>query len=282
MAFVVILHLPAERKSMLMEILMRWTAMSVIEGANGVRLQPNCVYVPPPHAVVKMSEGRLRVAPSESDGAFRPIDAFFDSLGNEMRERAAGIVLSGTGNDGALGLKAIKTCGGLTLAQGGDGAGPEYSEMPQGAIATGAVDLVAPVEEMPAHLMRVWNGNHPPADLPKDSADGERLRLEICEILRAQLGHDFSDYRRQTFMRRVERRMQVMNAHSVQDYVDKLSQSSDEAGMLFRDLLIRVTSFFRDQETFKTLEDKVVPLLFADKNADSTVRLWVPGCATGE
>jgi two-component system CheB/CheR fusion protein len=281
MAFVVILHLPAARKSMLTEILTRWTTMPVIEGADGVRVEPNRVYVPPPHSVVTLSDGRLRVDASAHDGAFRPIDAFFDALGTEVRERAVGIVLSGTGNDGTLGLKAIKACGGLTLAQGADGSAPQYSEMPEGAIATGAVDLVTSAEDMPAHLMRVW-GTSPSMPLRDDSTETERLRQEICGILRAQLGHDFSDYRKQTFMRRVGRRMQVLNISSVEDYVRKLSNSPDEANMLFRDLLIRVTRFFRDEETFQTLETKVVPLLFAGKHADSTVRVWVPGCATGE
>src|SRR5688572_14627787 len=282
MGFVVILHLPAERKSMLTEILARWTSMKVLEGADGVRVEPNCVYVPPPHAVVTLARGRLRVEHSSQDGSFRPIDSFFDSLGTELREKAVGIVLSGTGSDGALGLKAIKACGGLTLAQGADGSAPQYPEMPQGAIATGAVDLITGVEEMPRHLVRVWGNNASPASTPNDSTVKEQLRVQICAILRAQLGHDFSDYREQTFMRRVERRMQMTNAASLEDYVRKLSSSPDEGNMLFRDLLIRVTSFFRDQETFETLETKVIPLLFADKHADATVRLWVPGCATGE
>jgi len=282
MGFVVILHLPAERKSMLAEILTRWTTLKVLEGADGVRVEPNCVYVPPPHALVTLAHGRLRVEHSSQDGSFRPIDSFFDSLGMELRENSVGIVLSGTGNDGALGLKAIKACGGLTLAQGGDGSAPQYPEMPQGAIATGAVDLITGVEEMPSHLIRVLGRTPAPASPPDESSHRERLRVQICAILRNQLGHDFSDYREPTFMRRVERRMQVTNAASLEDYVGKLSASPEEATLLFRDLLIRVTSFFRDQETFKTLETKVIPLLFADKHADATVRLWVPGCATGE
>ncbi len=210
MAFVMVLHLPAERKSMLVEILERWTTMQVIEGVDGSRLQPNCVYVPPPHALVTISEGQLKVARTEGSGMFRPIDAFFDSLATQMAELSVGIVLSGTGSDGALGLKAIKDRGGLTMAQGGAGSAPQYSEMPDGAIATGAVDLVAPVEEMPGHLIRMLgNGSHAPS-IPHKVDDVERLRLEICSILRTRLGHDFSGYRSPTFLRRVERRMQVM------------------------------------------------------------------------
>jgi two-component system CheB/CheR fusion protein len=157
MAFVMILHLPADRKSMLTEILARWTSMPVVEVSARVMIEPNHVYVPPPHAIVTLVDGYLSVEmpPTSADRVFRPIDAFFDSLASALRERSVGIVLSGTGSDGALGLKAIKECGGLTIAQGISGSAPQYGEMPAGAIATGAVDIVAPVEEMPGHLLRL-------------------------------------------------------------------------------------------------------------------------------
>ncbi len=282
LAFVVILHLPADRKSMLIEILARWTPMRVVDGANGTKVEPNCVYVPPPHSVVKLHKGYLRVERADTNEVFRPIDGFFDSLGQELGERAVGIILSGTGSDGSLGLKALKAKGGLTLAQGTDRTAPQYPEMPQGAVSTGAVDLIAPVEEMPGHLLRLFGSASNTAAMLSNVDEVERLRLEICSLLRAQLGHDFSGYRSQTFLRRVERRMQVLNTPTLPEYVARLARSPEECTMLFRDLLIRVTSFFRDQATFDTLRDKVVPLLFADKRADATVRVWVPGCATGE
>jgi two-component system, chemotaxis family, CheB/CheR fusion protein len=284
MAFIILLHLPADRKSMLTEILARWTAMRVLDGADGALIEPNCVYVPPPHALVTVSDGHLgvQVPPETNDRLFRPIDGFFDSLGSSLRERAVGIVLSGTGSDGALGLKAIKECGGLTLAQGSDGSAPQYGEMPAGAIATGAVDLVVPVQAMPGHLLRLRTNGTATAEQKTDGKPLEATRLEICGILLAELGHDFSGYRPQTFMRRVERRMQVLNVASVQNYVGRLKSDHDEAVLLFRDLLIRVTSFFRDKETFEALEAKVIPQLFETKKADGTVRVWVPGCATGE
>jgi len=157
MAFVMVLHLPSGRKSMLTEILARWTRMPVVEVTDRVTIQPNHVYVPLPHAIVSLTDGQLNVEMPAlgSDRIFRPIDAFFDSLGSSLRERSVGIVLSGTGNDGALGLKVIKECGGLTIAQGTNGTAPQYDEMPAGAIATGTVNIVAPVEEMPAHLLRL-------------------------------------------------------------------------------------------------------------------------------
>jgi two-component system, chemotaxis family, CheB/CheR fusion protein len=284
MAFVILLHLPADRKSMLPEILARWTPLRVIEVQNQTSLEPNCIYVPPPHALVTVADGRLEVQlPEErNDKLFRPIDGFFDSLGSALRERAVGIVLSGTGSDGALGLKAIKERGGLTLAQGRDGSGPLYGEMPAGAIATGAVDLVLAVEEMPQHLSRLTAANDAPATVPDDANEVEAARQAICAILRRRLGHDFADYRTQTFMRRVERRRQMRNVASLQHYVECLQDDPEEAALLFRDLLIRVTSFFRDKRTFDALEAQVIPALYAQKRADAAVRVWVPGCATGE
>ncbi|HEY2419449.1 MAG TPA: chemotaxis protein CheB [Steroidobacteraceae bacterium] len=157
MAFVMILHLPANRRSLLPEILARWTSMRVVEGLDGALIEPNRVYVPPPHSIVTLNSGRLIVQVSAADDrkVARPIDAFFGALATALREQAVGIVLSGTGSDGALGLKAIKECGGLTIAQGTEGNAPQYGEMPAGAIATGSVDLVLPIDAIPAELVRL-------------------------------------------------------------------------------------------------------------------------------
>jgi two-component system, chemotaxis family, CheB/CheR fusion protein len=285
MAFIMILHLPADRKSLLPEILARWTTMRVIEGLDGALIEPNCVYVPPPHSIVTLTDRRLgvRMPTPNVRASFRPIDAFFDSLASSLQEQAIGIVLSGTGSDGALGLKAIKTSGGLTIAQGGEGKGPEYAEMPTGAIATGSVDLIAAVEEIPGHLLRMKATRLANLERPVDPAQRiNESRLKICAILRGQLGHDFSNYRDKTFLRRVQRRMQVVNVETLDEYLGKLQADHAEVVALFRDLLIRVTSFFRDKETFETLQRLVIPRLFAGKQADSAVRVWVPGCATGE
>ena len=283
MAFVMILHLPADRKSMLTEILSRWTAMRVREGTNGTLLEPNCVYVPPPHTVVSLAGRHLVVGTAADDEKVsRPIDGFFDALASSLGEQSVGIILSGTGSDGALGLKAIKACGGLTLAQGSDGSAPQYAEMPSGAIATGSVDVIAPVEEIPGYLVRLKGPRTAIPDTTPTAASNDALRLEICAIVRAQLGHDFSGYRDKTFLRRVQRRMQVLGATSLEGYVERLRVDHAEVVVLFRDLLIRVTSFFRDEEIFETLEAKVIPRLFANKTADHRARIWIPGCATGE
>ncbi len=289
LAFVVVLHLPANRRSLLAEILQRWTTMPVREVEDGDRIRPNTVYVPPPHAVTTYRDGCLNVTKPPDDGPreFRPIDAFFDTLAAGLGEDAVGIVLSGTGSDGALGLKAIRACSGLTIAQSfGDDQSDHvqhYEGMPAGAIATGAVDLVSAVQDMPGHLIRLLGTKlEAPAHADGSVAGTEELRLRICNLLRQRIGHDFANYKEKTFLRRVHRRMQVRDVATLARYADLLDEDTSEALMLFRDLLIRVTSFFRDSEAFDVIERVVVPRLFADRHADHTVRVWVPGCSTGE
>ena len=287
-AFVVVLHLPHNRKSMLAEIISRWTTMPVREVEGEVELAANRVYVPPPNSAVTFEGGALRARArgSAEPRDDRPIDGLFDGLAATYGEQAIGIVLSGTGSDGALGLKAIKTAGGFTLAQGGQPRGnsaskPEYDGMPAGAIATGAVDLALAVEAMPDALARL----RPTPNQDKAAGPAEQMeeqRLAICAILRRRVGHDFSGYKDKTFLRRVQRRMQVLGVDAVPDYVARLDAGDEEATLLFKDLLIRVTSFFRDAETFELLAREVVPRLFAGKRAEDMVRVWVPGCATGE
>ncbi|HEY4172573.1 MAG TPA: CheR family methyltransferase [Rhodopila sp.] len=283
-SFVVLMHLPDDRRSMLPEILQRWTTMPVFEATDGQMIEANRVYVPPPHAIVLLQDGRLNIKRPARDAPrdYRPIDGFFNSLAADLRENAAGVILSGTGSDGALGLKAIKQRGGLTFAQGVDGSAPQHEGMPLGAIATGAVDIVAPVEDIPGHLLRMRR-NASANDLDRQPPEEtEETRLAICNIVRTRLGHDFSGYKDKTFLRRVQRRMQVVGIDTIQNYAVRLEQDHDEVTALFRDLLIRVTSFFRDNATFDVLEQQVIPRLFDGKHADGAVRVWVPGCATGE
>ena len=296
MGFVVILHLPPDRRSLLPEILARWTTMPIIEATEGCVVEANHIYVPPAGAVVTLADGRLHPRMPAPDGRREPtpIDLFFASMATTLGEDAIGVVLSGTGSDGALGLKAIKARGGLTLAQGAGAAGgasgdapgefpPQHGGMPASAIATGAVDIVAPVEAMPVRILAVreaLRGAADPASLPEGQA--EAARLAICGILHRQLGHDFSGYKEKTFLRRIHRRMQVLSLSEVSAYVARLEADPAEVVMLFRDLLIGVTSFFRDTETFEALKRVAMPLLFENKVAEDTIRVWVPGCATGE
>jgi two-component system CheB/CheR fusion protein len=285
LVFLVVLHLAPERASMLVDILSRWTAMPVHQAVDGQRPLPEHVYVIPPNAVLTVKQGLLRLAPSlEPRHTNTAIDALFASLATDLGEAAVGVVLSGTGSDGALGLKAIKQCGGITLAQGGAGPAPEHGGMPSAAIATGAVDLVLPAKEMPARILTIL-GAPAAADAlnaPAAAVSGnDGFRRDICQILRDQLGHDFGHYKEPTFMRRVQRRMQVTGL-SEQAYRDRLSADRNEVVLLFRDLLIGVTSFFRDQPTFQVVEDVVLPRLFQNKTGKDQLRIWVPGCATGE
>ena len=288
LAYVVVLHLPPNRRSLLAEILQRWTAMPVREVQDGDEVRPNILYVPPSHASTTFRSGRLHVSdpPEGAPREFRPIDGFFDTLASGLRGDAVGIVLSGTGSDGALGVKAIRAFGGLTIAQSFEdnesGSVQHFDDMPAGAIATGAVDLVCAVQDMPGHLVRLLGRKleSPPQEEGEEAV--EAMRLHICALLRAKVGHDFANYKEKTFLRRVHRRMQVRDVPTLSQYADLLEEDHHEAQMLFRDLLIRVTSFFRDGDAFAMIERLVVPRLFADRHADHTVRVWVPGCSTGE
>jgi len=285
LAFVVVLHLAAGRKSMLADILARWTKMPVAEASDGVAIEANHVLVIPAGTVALLREGRVLLRPMDAGDAtnITPIDGFFDSVASSLTEDAIGVILSGVGHDGSLGLKAIKARGGLTLAQGGDGTGPEYRGMPESAVAAGAVDLYVQVAEMPdrilaARQVRLATQRH----AEQASGDGGAVRRTICEILRSRLGHDFSQYKHQTFMRRVQRRMQVLRLTQYERYIKVLETDREQAMLLFRDLLIGVTSFFRDAAVFKLLQKDIIPRLFVGKNATSDLRIWVPGCATGE
>lgn len=283
LAFVVMLHLSPDRASMLAEVLGRWTEMPVEQATDGVAVAAEHVYVIAPNTLMTIEHGRLHLrTPKTPMRENTPIDIFFTSLAADLGARAIGVVLSGTGSDGALGLKAIKQAGGVSLVQGGDGSGPQYSGMPASAIATGAVDLILPVDTMPQHILRLEARPEPPSE-QSDTADADinAARPEICGILRNRIGHDFSGYKEQTFMRRVQRRMQF-NGLGLQDYLQRLRRDPSEVELLFHDLLIGVTNFFRDAEAFDALAKTVLPHLFEGKGADNAVRVWVPGCATGE
>ncbi len=284
MGFVVVLHMSADHKSALPEIIARWTAMPVREAADGDQVKPDQVYVIPPGHIGTLRQGQLRLRPL-APGVPReatPIDQFFDSLAADLGEDAIGIVLSGTGHDGALGLKAIRARGGLTLAQGTDGTAPQHSEMPHSAIATGAVDLIVPVQDMPGLMVGIKERHEAAATATQSALQTDTARLSICEVLRARVGHDFSGYKEATFLRRVQRRMQVLGLAEMNAYVAKLEADREEAVLLFRDLLIGVTTFFRDAGAFEAVKQVVLPRLFEGKGARDQVRVWVPGCATGE
>ncbi len=278
MAFAVVMHLDPNRESLLAEILGRSTRMPVVNAQDGEQVEAQHVYVLRAGAIMTTREGRLQVRRFGSlDRERAPIDLFFSSLAEDQGEHAIGIVLSGSGTDGTLGLKAIKEHGGLTIAQGSNLSRPRFAEMPSSAVTAGFVDLLLPVEEIPGRLI-AYVRNTGAVDLRRT---GDALS-RIYALLRSRTGHDFSLYRDKTFQRRVERRMQVCQTERLEDYVERLQGEPDEVGALFRDLLIGVTDFFRDPVAFQALEAQVLPKLFESKVAADGLRVWVPGCATGE
>ena len=282
MAFVVVQHLDPEHKSLLPEVLGHASRLPVRSIEPDMPVEANTVYVIPPNAALAIEQGRLQLgAPTAARGFRTPIDDFLTSLATDQGANAACVILSGSGSDGTQGLRAIKEHGGLTLAQ----AGAEHAGMMRSAVATGMVDEVLAVEEIPGRLADYFR--HPRRVGSTQDAEAARQETvdhlaQICTLLRARTGHDFRDYKDRTVVRRVQRRMQVLQIDAVAAYVERLQQDPKELDLLFQDLLIGVTNFFRDPAAFEALARTVIPRLFENKGADDTVRVWVPGCATGE
>jgi two-component system CheB/CheR fusion protein len=283
MAFVLVQHLARDHKSILSELIRRYTKMQVFQVEDGMVIKPNCAYIIPPNRDMALVNGALQLLePTLARGIRLPIDFFFRSLAQDQHDRAVCIVLSGTGSDGALGVRAVKGEGGMVMAQTPEST--EYDGMPRSAIATGMVDFVLPPNEMPAKLLayaaHAFRAYHVP-DSSQVTQQPDGLE-KIFLLLRSQTGHDFSQYKRSTIVRRVERRMAVHQIDRLEDYLRYMQLTRGEADILFRELLIGVTSFFRDSEIFDEIRKQVIPQLFAGKAASSVIRVWVPGCSTGE
>lgn len=279
MSFVIVQHLDPNHKSILTDIIRRYTRMPVYEATNLVNAEPNCIYIIPPNRDMILQDGMLQLTkPAQPHGHRLPIDLFFISLAQSKQEKAIGVVLSGTGNDGTKGLRAIKAEGGMVMAQAPESS--EYNNMPLSAIATGLVDYVLKPEEMPAQLIAYTTQAF--GITPKVALYLESSVKNIFNLLRIKTGHDFSHYKYSTISRRVERRMAIQNIEDVDQYVRYLEQKPAEVEALFRDLLIGVTSFFRNPEAFEALKEQVIPRLFTGKYPGSLIRVWVPGCSTGE
>ncbi|MDY9925388.1 chemotaxis protein CheB [Methanosarcina sp.] len=279
MAFILVQHLDPNHKSILTDLIGRYTQMPVYEVKDGMVVQPDCIYVIPPNHDMVLEYGTLQLLkPAEPRGHRLPIDLFFRSLAQNKQEMAIGIVLSGTGSDGTLGVQAIKTEGGMVMAQTLESS--EYDGMPQSAIATGLVDYILAPAEMPAQLIAYVNQAF--GKRPHVVVQAEDAMKKIFNLLRTRTGHDFSLYKQSTISRRIERRMAIQNIKSVDEYVHHLEQKPVEVEALFQDFLIGVTSFFRNPTAFDALQEKIIPNLFSGKHSDSTIRVWVPGCSTGE
>jgi two-component system CheB/CheR fusion protein len=278
MAFVLVSHLDPSHASILTEILQRSTHMQVVEVQDQMQVEPDHVYVIPPNREMAIFHGVLQLSvPEQPRGKRMPIDAFLHSLAEDQGELAIGIILSGTGTDGTLGLRAILGAGGVSLVQ--EPATAKYNGMPDSAIDAGYATLVLPVEKMPEALMSGLRAHNMPQ--PASTVITSCIN-KILMQLHSATGHDFSQYKKSTIGRRIERRMSMHGIDSLDVYARYLKENPAEISMLFKELLINVTSFFRDPEAFDTLKSEVLPKLFADKPEDYVLRVWVAGCATGE
>jgi two-component system CheB/CheR fusion protein len=278
-AFVVVVHLDPQHRSELPAILAARTKMPVLQIGARMRLEANRVYVIPPNRRLEMVEHEVSALEfDEPRGQRAPIDLFFRSLAEQLGDGFA-VILSGAGSDGTIGVRAVKEAGGIILVQEPNEA--EYDSMPRSAIATGAVDFIMPVGDLAKRLVDLMRVKEIVTVPAAPNFGGELLR-RILEDLRRRTGHDFSKYKRSTVLRRIARRMQVAHAGSLKEYHDFMRDNAEEAQALLGDLLISVTTFFRDGEAFATIAKDVVPALFKDKQPDETIRVWVSGCATGE
>ncbi len=291
MAFILVQHLDPTHESLMVELLSGHTALTVVEAVDGRRIERDHLYVIPPGAYLSIDQGHLRLsAPLAPHGSRMPFDFLLKSLAKDAGGRAICVVLSGTGTDGTLGVQAIRDAGGLVIAQDPEEAG--YGGMPRSAILSGAVDRTLALADMPAaladHLAHLGRDNSPAK--PPGGASGERMAptesplAEIIDLLRAGTAHDFTLYKPGTLQRRTERRM-AMTGIATDDmtrYLDVLRHDPAELGLLANDLLINVTSFFRDAKVFDYLAEKTIPDMVANHPADTPLRIWVAGCSTGE
>jgi two-component system CheB/CheR fusion protein len=295
MAFVIVLHLSPKHESIADQVLQRATRMRVIQVTTPTRIEKNCVYLISPSNNLSMEDGHLCVTHVDRlPGRPVTIDLFFRSLAEAHGERAISIILSGSGSDGSVGIGRIKEFAGITIAQSPEDA--EYEDMPRNAIATGMVDIVLPIVDIPQKLIELWT-NMRAIELPQSAQGGtvflagvgehtaspaERALHAILTTLHTRTGHDFHHYKRATVLRRIERRLQVNALPSLPLYERFLDSHPEETSPLLKDMLIGVTNFFRDREAFEAVEREVIPTIVAERALDEPVRVWVPGCSTGE
>ena len=282
MAFVIVQHLDPTHKGIMPELLQRVTGMKVIQVKDRTRVRPECVYVIPPNKDMSILHGVLHLLPSAAPRGLRlPIDFFLRSLAEDQQERSIGVILSGMGSDGTLGLRAIKEKRGVVLVQ--EPATAQFDGMPRSAIGAGLADIVAPVDELPGRIITYLQRTPLVAKPERPLEDKAQSALEKAVILlRLHTGHDFSLYKRNTLYRRIERRMGIHQIDKIGVYVRYLQENSQELDLLFKELLIGVTSFFRGPAAWEQLREQALPALLTSRLADRALRAWVPGCSTGE
>lgn len=283
MAFVLVPHLDPTHDSLMVGLLSKLTPMPVVEIQHGMAVKINTVFIIPPNKFLAIRHGQLQLShPPVQRGWQTSIDFFLRSLAQDQTERAIGIVLSGTGSHGALGIREIKLVGGMTMAQQPDTA--EYDQMPRNAIATGQVDFILAPEQMPSALVKYaeqpYLSNSGADTMP--SVESTDLLNQVLTFVRSRTKYDFRFYRKAMVLRRIQRRMGLAQIDNMTHYLNLLQQQPEEATALYKDLLISVTAFFRDPEAFRVVEKDLVPTLIARHSDGSPIRVWVPGCATGE
>jgi two-component system CheB/CheR fusion protein len=273
---VVVHHLDPSHESSLVDIFSRVTPLPVAAVSDGTRVESNHVYVVPPNAGLGIARGRLHLTPRlETGGLHLPIDRFLESLAHDRTDHAIGVVLTGTGADGAIGIRAIKAEGGITFAQD---ASAEHRSMPQSAIGTGCVDFILPADAIARELTHIGERARLRVSPVDDTAEFDRILLALAR----SSGIDFANYKHTTLRRRIQRRVVVNGLSSLKDYAALVERNREEARVLCEEVLIHVTSFFRDPETFETLKSAVYPRLIENRERGSAIRVWVPGCSTGE
>jgi two-component system CheB/CheR fusion protein len=289
MAFVIVQHLDPTHRSLLTELVQKFTSMKVYEVTDGMAVEPNCIYVIPPNHDMAILQQHLHLMEQSRDMRRLPIDFFLRSLAIDQGNKAICIVLSGTGTEGTLGLKAVKERDGMVMVQSPESS--QYDGMPRSAISTGLVDYILPPDKMPVqlvayvrHMTGAREGQF--GDVSSHGSDTASKYIpelrQIFILLRGQTGHDFSHYKQNTILRRIQRRMSINRINGLPDYVHLLEENSAEVKILFREFLIEVTDFFRDPGAFAALNEKVIPDLVKRCDSESTVRIWIPGCSTGE
>src|SRR5262245_23332810 len=292
MAIVFIQHLAPQHESALPVLLGSVSSLPVVQVTEGMRIEPDHVYVIPPNAQLEMVDGELRLSPRGTGARqYNPIDFFFRSLAESARERAVAIVLSGTASDGAMGVRDVKAAGGITIAQLPESA--KYDGMPRAAISTGMVDLMLRPHEIANELVQIAShpyvrgavAEHEETPLgepsPGDRIADDQLQ-QVFTLLRASSGVDFKQYKLPTILRRLHRRMALLKVTRVAQYLEYVAENPGELQNLYQDILIHVTRFFREPESFDALRAEVFPKLLADRDDEAPLRIWVCGCATGE
>lgn len=285
LAFVVIQHLSPAHKSLMVDLLARHTTMAVVPAEQGLAVRRNTVYLLPPGKTLSIEDGRLQLSSKEgTSGITLPIDIFFTALARDQGNRAFGVVLSGTGSDGTRGAMAIKAAGGFIAVQNPESA--QFDGMPRSAIAIGKVDAVLPPDDIPArlaaHAREALQRTRPPRDSDSDDGSVPDPVAQIVTAVRAATGVDFSHYKLATLLRRIDRRMHTAGIGHIEEYAALLRRNNAEAVSLYKEMLIGVTRFFRDEAAFRALAERVLPAIIGNRQPNEMVRVWVCGCATGE